>query len=83
MTEIERIEQAFVAADDGTELYELAKSILAEGRSRDDVANAIASVRERMREGHRWEERHEDRFVDIGDALYGWCNPSVNLCPPN
>jgi hypothetical protein len=83
MTEIERIEKAIVSADDGTELYELAKSMLAAGRSRNDIANAILAVRESMRDAKRWEERHEDRFVDVGDALYGWCHSSVNLCPPD
>ena len=83
MTEVEHIERAIVSDDDGAGLYDFAKSALAASRSRDEVANAIAAVRERLRETHRWEQRHEDKFIDVTDALYGWCHPSVNLCPPD
>jgi hypothetical protein len=82
MTDVERIEAAFLSADPGNELYDTAKAMIGGGMSRDKVAERIASVRERFEGQGRWSDRLEDHFVDVIDALYGWCHPSVRLGEP-
>lgn len=82
MTDAQRIESAILSADDGDDLYAIAKSFLEAGRSRDEVADLFRAVRDRLDREGRWDDRHENKFLNVTDALYGWCHPSVNLCPP-
>ncbi len=82
MTDLERIAAALLSADPGNELYDTARALLDGGVSRDDVAQKMTAVRERFEREGRWSERLEDHYVDVIDALYGWCHPSVRLGEP-
>ena len=44
-----------------------------------ELIAAISTIRERLTEQEVWRECDEDSFVNVMDALHGWCHPSSRL----
>jgi hypothetical protein len=79
MSENERLEAALRAGDNGDRIYDLTKSLLSEGRSKPELIEAISAIRDRLTAEDAWRECDEDSFVNVMDALHGWCHPSSRL----
>jgi hypothetical protein len=79
----ERLVAALRAGDDGDQLGEWVKAQFANGRAKAEIMDAIIETRERLRAENSWREIDEDGFVNVLDAMTGWCHPSAWLCPPD
>jgi hypothetical protein len=77
----ERFVQALAAAQPAQALRSLVEQLSQEGKSKQDIYDALARQLLLVRASAGDQGAEEEMLLEVMDALSGWCNPSAQLLP--